>query len=44
MVVRIRIISANNNFNFATNIQMGVYNNHEISLGFNISEYLGKGE
>jgi len=32
------------NFNFATNIQMGVYNNHEISLGFNISEYLGKGE
>jgi len=29
------------NFNFATNIQMGVYNNHEISIGFNIWEYLG---
>jgi hypothetical protein len=32
------------NFNFATNIQMGVYNNHEISLGFNIFEYLRKRE
>lgn len=32
------------NFNFATNIQMGVYNNHEISVGVNLWEYMGKGE
>jgi type IX secretion system PorP/SprF family membrane protein len=30
------------NFNFATNINMGIFNNHEITLGFNIFEYLGK--
>jgi type IX secretion system PorP/SprF family membrane protein len=30
------------NFNFATNINMGIFNNHEITLGFNIFEYIGK--
>jgi type IX secretion system PorP/SprF family membrane protein len=29
------------NFNFATNVAMGVFNNHELTLGFNIFEYLG---
>jgi len=28
------------NFNFATNVVMGAFNNHEISIGVNISEYL----
>jgi type IX secretion system PorP/SprF family membrane protein len=30
------------NFNFATNVAMGAFNNHEISLGVNIFEYIGK--
>ncbi len=30
------------NFNFATNISMGIYNNHEVTIGFNIFEYLNK--
>ena len=30
------------NFNFATNVALNVFNNHEISLGFNIFEYIGK--
>lgn len=30
------------NFNFATNVAMGVFNNHEISIGVNIYEYLKK--
>jgi type IX secretion system PorP/SprF family membrane protein len=30
------------NFNFATNVAMGVFNNHEITLGFNIFEYVSK--
>jgi type IX secretion system PorP/SprF family membrane protein len=30
------------NFNYATNVEMGVLNNHEISLGFNIFEYFPK--
>jgi type IX secretion system PorP/SprF family membrane protein len=30
------------NFNFATNVAMVVFNNHEVSLGFNIFEYIGK--
>jgi len=29
------------NFNFATNVSMGIFNNHEITLGFNIFEYIG---
>jgi len=28
------------NFNFATNIEMGAFSSHEISLGFNIFEYI----
>ncbi|MCX6254981.1 MAG: PorP/SprF family type IX secretion system membrane protein [Bacteroidia bacterium] len=32
------------NFNFATNVALGVFNNHEISVGFNIFEYLRKKE
>jgi type IX secretion system PorP/SprF family membrane protein len=32
------------NFNFATNVAMGVFNNHEITIGFNIFEYLHKAE
>ena len=28
------------NFNFATNIEMGAFNSHEVVLGFNIFEYL----
>jgi len=30
------------NFNFASNVALNVYNNHEIALGFNIFEYIGK--
>jgi len=30
------------NFNYATNVAMGVLNNHEISLGINISELFTK--
>jgi type IX secretion system PorP/SprF family membrane protein len=30
------------NFNFATNIPMGAFNNHEISLGINIFNYIRK--
>lgn len=30
------------NFNFATNINMGAFNNHEISIGVNLFEYFGK--
>jgi type IX secretion system PorP/SprF family membrane protein len=30
------------NFNLATNVTMGAFNNHEISIGFNIFEYLVK--
>jgi type IX secretion system PorP/SprF family membrane protein len=30
------------NFNFATNVSMGIYNNHEVTIGFNIFEYLNK--
>lgn len=30
------------NFNLATNVALGAFNNHEISLGINIFEYLGK--
>jgi type IX secretion system PorP/SprF family membrane protein len=30
------------NFNFATNVAMGIFNNHEITLGFNIFEYVSK--
>ncbi len=32
------------NFNFATNVTLGAFNNHEISIGFNIFEYLRKPE
>lgn len=31
-------IQAGYNFNFATSVEMGVYNNHEVSLGFNLAE------
>lgn len=30
------------NFNFASNVSMGAFNSHEISIGFNIGDYLGK--
>ena len=30
------------NFNLATNVVTGAFNNHEISIGVNISEYVGK--
>ncbi|MBG0860476.1 MAG: PorP/SprF family type IX secretion system membrane protein [Bacteroidales bacterium] len=30
------------NFNFATNVALNTFNNHEVSLGFNIFEYIGK--
>ena len=30
------------NFNFATNVSMGIYNNHEVTIGFNFFEYLKK--
>jgi type IX secretion system PorP/SprF family membrane protein len=29
------------NFNIATNVAAGLFNNHEISLGFNIFDYIG---
>jgi len=32
------------NFNLATNVALGAFNNHEISLGINLFEYLGKSE
>jgi len=32
------------NFNFATNVVLGAFNSHEISLGINIFEYVGKKE
>jgi hypothetical protein len=32
------------NVNFATNVALGAFNNHEISLGINIFEYIGKKE
>ncbi|MBK7132250.1 MAG: PorP/SprF family type IX secretion system membrane protein [Bacteroidales bacterium] len=32
------------NFNFATNVVMGAFNNHEITIGLNIFEYLKKSE
>jgi type IX secretion system PorP/SprF family membrane protein len=32
------------NFNFATNVVMGAFNNHEITIGLNIFEYLKKPE
>jgi len=32
------------NFNFASKVELGVFNNHEISLGVNIFEYVGGGE
>jgi type IX secretion system PorP/SprF family membrane protein len=30
------------NFNFASNVALGVFNNHEISIGINIFEYVSK--
>jgi type IX secretion system PorP/SprF family membrane protein len=30
------------NFNLATNISMNVFNNHEVTVGFNIFEYISK--
>ena len=30
------------NFNFATNVSMVAFNNHEFSLGINIFEYVSK--
>jgi len=30
------------NFNFATNVAFGAFNNHEVSIGFNLFEYLPK--
>ncbi len=30
------------NFNLATNVALGAFNNHEISIGFNIFEYVSK--
>jgi len=30
------------NFNFATNVSMGAFNNHELTLGINISEFVSK--
>jgi type IX secretion system PorP/SprF family membrane protein len=32
------------NFNFATNVVLGAFNNHEISIGVNIFKYLRKSE
>jgi type IX secretion system PorP/SprF family membrane protein len=32
------------NFNLATNVALGAFNNHEISVGFNVFEYLRKTE
>jgi type IX secretion system PorP/SprF family membrane protein len=32
------------NFNFATNVELGAFNNHEFVLGLNIFEYLRKSE
>ena len=29
------------NFNFASNVALNTFNNHEVSLGFNIFEYIG---
>jgi type IX secretion system PorP/SprF family membrane protein len=31
------------NFNFATNVSMNALNNHEVTLGFNIFEYISRG-
>lgn len=33
-----KIIKIAYNFNFATNVELGAFNNHELSLGINISE------
>jgi type IX secretion system PorP/SprF family membrane protein len=30
------------NFNLATNVALNTFNNHEVSIGFNIFDYLGK--
>jgi type IX secretion system PorP/SprF family membrane protein len=30
------------NFNLASNVSMGAFNNHEISIGVNLQEYIGK--
>lgn len=30
------------NFNFASNVALGAFNNHEVCIGFNIADYLGK--
>jgi type IX secretion system PorP/SprF family membrane protein len=30
------------NFNFATNVILGAFNNHEVTIGFNLFEYLPK--
>jgi type IX secretion system PorP/SprF family membrane protein len=30
------------NFNFASNVGLGIYNNHEFAIGINIFEYTGK--
>ncbi len=32
------------NFNFATNVELGAFNNHEISIGVNVFEYIHKSE
>jgi type IX secretion system PorP/SprF family membrane protein len=37
-----RSIRFSYNFNFATSVAMGIYNNHEIALGINIKELLQK--
>jgi type IX secretion system PorP/SprF family membrane protein len=32
------------NFNFATNVALGAFNNHEISIGVNLFQYINKSE
>jgi type IX secretion system PorP/SprF family membrane protein len=32
------------NFNFATNVELGAFNNHEISIGVNLFKYIRKSE
>jgi type IX secretion system PorP/SprF family membrane protein len=37
-----KVLKIGYNFNYATNVAMGVLNNHEVSLGINISEFFSK--
>lgn len=37
-----KVLKIGYNFNYATNVAMGVLNNHEVSLGINIGEFFSK--